>query len=104
MPFPQRLLTDDEEVIVELRPHWAFLGWPLVDAVAVVFVAIAAVTTYPHAPVGVLYLLLVLVSVSALWLAGRLVRWFATNLVVTTSRIVQRTGVLARNGLELRLE
>jgi hypothetical protein len=45
-----------------------------------------------------------LVGTSALWLSGRLVRWFATSLVVTTDRIVQRTGVLARNGLELRLE
>ncbi|HUY21572.1 MAG TPA: PH domain-containing protein [Acidimicrobiales bacterium] len=104
MPFPRRLLTDDEDVIVELRPHWAFLGWPLVVAVAVVVLAIAVVASFPHAPVGVLYLLLVSVSVSALWLAGRLVRWFATNLVVTTSRIVQRSGVLSRNGLELRLE
>ena len=37
-------------------------------------------------------------------MAARLVRWFATNLVVTTTRIVQRSGVLSRNGFELRLE
>jgi uncharacterized membrane protein YdbT with pleckstrin-like domain len=104
MPFPRRLLTDDEEVVVELRPHWAFLGWSLVGAVAAVAVAIAVVVSFPHAPVGVLYVLLFLVAGSALWLAGRLVRWFATSLVVTTSRIVQRSGVMARNGLELRLE
>ncbi len=44
--------------------------------------------------VGVLYVLLVLVAGSALWLAGRLVRWFATSLVVTNTRIVQRIGRL----------
>ena len=104
MPFPRRLLTDDEEVIAELRPHWAFLGWSLVVTVLAVLLAIVIVASFPHAPVGVLYLLLVMVGVTALWLAVRLVRWFATSLVVTSTRIVQRSGVLARNGLELRLE
>ncbi len=104
MPFPRRLLTDDEEVVVELRPHWAFLGWALVVTVGVVALAIAVIAADPHAPVGVLYVLLGMVGVCALWLSGRLVRWFATGLVVTTDRIVQRSGVMARNGLELRLE
>jgi membrane protein YdbS with pleckstrin-like domain len=104
MPFPRRLLTEDEEVVVELRPHWLFLGWPLVVALAVVALSVAVAVMFSHAPVGVLYVLLVLVAASALWLAARLVRWFATNLVVTTTRIVQRSGVLARSGFELRLE
>jgi hypothetical protein len=103
MPFPRKLLTEDEDVVVELRPHWAFLGWPLIAAVAVVVLAIAVEASFSP-PSAVLYLLLVLVAGSALWLAARLVRWFATNLVVTTTRIVQRSGVLSRNGFELRLE
>jgi membrane protein YdbS with pleckstrin-like domain len=104
MPFPRRLLTEDEEVVVELRPHWAFLGTPLVVAVAVVALAIAVAVNFSNAPVGVLYVLLALVTGSALWLAGRLVRWFASSFVVTNTRIIQRTGVLSRRGLELRLE
>ncbi|HLM95785.1 MAG TPA: PH domain-containing protein [Acidimicrobiales bacterium] len=104
MPFPRRLLTEDEEVVVELRPHWAYLGRPLVVAVAVVALAIALVVNFSSAPVGVLYVLLALVTGSALWLAGRLVRWFASSFVVTNTRIIQRTGVFARRGLELRLE
>ncbi|HUI02979.1 MAG TPA: PH domain-containing protein [Acidimicrobiales bacterium] len=104
MPFPRRLLTEDEEVVVELRPHWAFLGWPLVSAVGAVALAIAVLVAFSKAPAGVMYVLLVLVGGTALWLGGRLVRWFATTLVVTNTRIVQRSGVLARNGFELRLE
>jgi hypothetical protein len=104
MPFPRRLLTEDEDVVVELRPHWAFLGKPLAVTVAVVTLAIAILVAFSNAPTFVLYALLVAVAGSALWLAGRLVRWFATSLVVTTTRIVQRSGVFSRNGLELRLE
>jgi membrane protein YdbS with pleckstrin-like domain len=104
MPFPSRLLTDGEEVVVELRPHWVTLGWPLVTAVAAIVLAIGVVAAFPTIPIGVVYLLVAIVVVAALWLAGRMVRWFTTSLVVTTSRIVQRSGVLARRGLELRLE
>ena len=104
MPFPRRLLTEDEEVVVEIRPHWAFLGRPLVVAVGVVALSIAVMVVFSNAPPAVLYMLLVLVACSALWLVGRLVRWFATSLVVTTTRIVQRSGVFGRTGLELRLE
>jgi hypothetical protein len=104
MPFPRRLLTEDEEVVVEIRPHWAFLGKPLVTAVVVVTLAIAVMVAFSDAPPAVLYVLLVLVGCSALWLAGRLIRWFATSLVITTTRIVQRSGVFGRTGLELRLE
>jgi uncharacterized membrane protein YdbT with pleckstrin-like domain len=104
MPFPRRLLTEDEDVVVELRPHWAFLGKPLAVTIAVVTLSITILVVFSNAPTFVLYALLVAVAGSALWLAGRLVRWFATSLVVTTTRIVQRSGVFSRNGLELRLE
>jgi hypothetical protein len=104
VPFPRRLLTEDEEVVVEIRPHWAFLGRPLVVAVGVVTLSIVVVVAFSKAPPAVLYILLVLVACSALWLVARLVRWFATSLVVTTTRIVQRSGVFGRTGLELRLE
>ena len=104
MAFPRRLLTEDEEVVVEIRPHWAFLGRALVVCVLVVALAIAIVVEFSNASPDIFYLLLVLVGCSALWLAARLVRWFATSLVVTTTRIVQRSGVLGRHGLELRLE
>lgn len=104
MPFPSRLLTDGEEVVVELRPHWVTLGWPLVAAVAAIVLAIGVVAAFPTIPIGVVYLLVAMVVAAALWLSGRMVRWFTTSLVVTTSRLVQRSGVVARRGLELRLE
>jgi len=104
MTFPRRLLTEGEEVVVELRPHWAFLGWPFVATVAAVALAVGIDIVFPHAPVGVIYVLLGAVAVTGLWLAGRTVRWMTTSLVLTTSRIVERSGVLARRALEIRLD
>jgi hypothetical protein len=42
--------------------------------------------------------------VAALWLAGRTLRWVTTSLVLTTTRLVERSGVFGRRALELRLE
>ncbi len=104
MTFPRRLLTEGEEVVVELRPHWAFLGWPLVATVAAAGLAVAIDVAFRHAPAGVGDVLLGVFAVAALWLAGRTLRWVTTSLVLTTTRIVERSGVLGRRALELRLE
>ncbi|HXX89915.1 MAG TPA: PH domain-containing protein [Acidimicrobiales bacterium] len=104
MPFPRRLLFDGEEVVVELRPHWIFLGWPLIATAAALALAISVIVAFPHAPVGVSYVLGVVVLVPALWLLGRVARWMSTSIVVTTNRIVERWGVFSRRADEVRLE
>lgn len=104
MRFPRRLLTEGEDVVVELRPHWAFLGWPLVAALAAATLAVAVTVAFPHAPAGVGYVLLGVLAVAALWLAGRALRWITTGLVLTTARLVERSGVFGRRALEIRLE
>lgn len=104
MAFPRRLLTEGEEVVVELRPHWAFLGWPLVAGMAALGLTIGISVAFPHAPAGFGYVVLGVLAVAVLWLAGRVLRWITTSLVLTTARLVERSGVLGRRALELRLE
>jgi hypothetical protein len=104
MAFPRRLLVEGEDVVVELRPHWAFLGWPLVATIAAVALAVGIDVAFPHAPAGVGDVLLGVLAVALLWLAGRTLRWITTSLVLTTTRIVERSGVLGRRALEIRLE
>lgn len=104
MAVPMRLLTEGEEVVAELRPHWLFLARPLGWAVLVVAATVALVVAAPSAPAWVLMVPLTVLAVLVLWLLGRLVRWRTTAVVVTTGRIVQRSGVVARRGLDLRLD
>ncbi len=104
VPISTDLLDEDEDVLVDLRPHWVFfLGPLLLTAVAIGVVALIA-HQFPKAPVGVIWLLAVLVGLPALWLAARLARWFGTSLVVTDRRIVLRSGVLGRQIINLRLQ
>ncbi|HVC70393.1 MAG TPA: PH domain-containing protein [Acidimicrobiales bacterium] len=104
MTFPRKLLTDGEDVVVDLRPHWAFLGWPLVATVATVLVAIGLEAAVTNLPSPLLYVLLAAIGLTVLWLAGRVLRWVTTSLVLTTMRIIERSGVFARRALEIRLE
>lgn len=104
MAFSRRLLTDGEEVVVELRPSWAYFGWTIPALVGAVALFIVVTVEWPHTPLAIGEALLAVIMVCGLWTLGRGVRWTSTVLVVTTLRLMQRSGVLARRGVEVRLE
>jgi membrane protein YdbS with pleckstrin-like domain len=104
VPISTDLLDDDEDVLVDLRPHWVFFVGPLLLTAASIAVAVVVFRQFPKAPVGVAYVLAVVIGVPALWLIGRLARWFGTSLVVTDRRIVFRSGVLGRRVVNLRMQ
>jgi membrane protein YdbS with pleckstrin-like domain len=104
VPIARRALADDEEVLVDLRLHWIFFFGPAVLTAAAVAGAIAVAVTFPKAPVAVAGVLAVMVAIPALWLAGRLVRWLGISLVVTTTRLIYRQGVMGRDVVQLRLQ
>jgi uncharacterized membrane protein YdbT with pleckstrin-like domain len=105
--FPERLLSEDEELIYDLRPHW----WTLVVPVLVtVVVTIAVAVAWAVAPAGSLQAparLAVAVAgllLLALLVAGRMLRWLTTHFVLTTERLIFRSGVVAKFGREIPLE
>ena len=102
MPFPRRLLNDSEEIVLDLHPHWWFLSGPLTFTVA----AGAAALIVGIADINdVLFLVLLgLFVLGLLWLLGRWLKWSTTNFVVTTDRLIYRSGVMAKRGMEIPLE
>ncbi|WP_052668475.1 PH domain-containing protein [Nitriliruptor alkaliphilus] len=101
MRYPERLLTEDEEIVRQFRPHWRVLlpslSWAMILAVGV-GVGFAFDPPVGRIALGVAVLIWLLV-------AGRAVLdyWF-TNYVLTTERIIVRSGMVARNGTEIPLE
>ncbi len=94
-------LNPGEEIVVDVRPHWTFLGRPLVAVVVVLAGAIAAVAEKASGTLdGVLA---VLAALALLWLVGRYARWATTAMILTNERLVQRRGVLSRRVRELPL-
>ena len=79
VPLPRKFLNDDEELLVEMRPHWVFFARPLFVAVAAIAGLIAVVIAIPSIPDWATDILLVLVAIPVLWLVGRLFRWRTTS-------------------------
>jgi uncharacterized membrane protein YdbT with pleckstrin-like domain len=101
MPFPRKLLNENEDVILDLHPHWWYFVKPIV---AVLASSVAAVLL---ARVDVEYVWLVgaaLVVLALLWFGVRYLKWVTTNFCLTTDRLIQRSGVLGKHGREIPLE
>jgi uncharacterized membrane protein YdbT with pleckstrin-like domain len=103
VPFPTKLLNDNEEVIVDLRPHWSTMAKPVLAVIAAAAVTIGLAQVHIGHTSGVLGGL-VLMAVGVGWFVRRYSWWTTTNFVVTTDRLVFRTGVVAKHGKEIPLE
>jgi uncharacterized membrane protein YdbT with pleckstrin-like domain len=102
VPFPRKLLNDNEDIVLDLRPHWWFLSGPIATVVLTV-----ALTVFVAAiDLGTAFLIASLVPmlVALVWLLIRFLRWTTTNFVVTTDRLIFRSGVLSKHGREIPLE
>jgi uncharacterized membrane protein YdbT with pleckstrin-like domain len=102
MPYPERLLSPGESVVVQFRPHWQALLIPLASAIAAL-VAIILTVIYVEGTA----LWLVLIGILGIWLllSVRIIAdWWTTQYVLTTERVVRRAGVFSRQGTEIPLE
>ncbi len=102
MPFPRRLLNEGEEVVVDVRPHWVVMTGPSLALAA--SVAAAVFVSARTANDVLLLAVLVTVLVVLAWFLYRLARWATTNLVVTSDRLIVRSGIVRKRGREIPLE
>ena len=106
MPYPNRLLADDEEVVRHLHPHWLTVFRPIVVLLLVVGAASFGVAAVPVGrQQGVLRMIVVALALVLLlfFVAVPLLRWRTTHYVVTTHRLLFREGILARRGRDIGL-
>ncbi|NDH89234.1 MAG: hypothetical protein EBY61_11620 [Actinobacteria bacterium] len=102
MPFPTHLLTEDEDLVLDLRPHWWYLAPSGALLAVVTLVALAALRTSWWGPLDWLILLL---FIGALGFFGfTYLQWTTTNFVVTNERLVSRKGVISKEGIEIPLD
>jgi hypothetical protein len=111
MAFSTKYLNDDEHVILDLHPHW----WTFVKpslAIVISFVAWIKSHDIAEAPAGsaqklietsALWLTLAALLFTLLWLAKVALKWSRTHFVLTSQRVIFRSGVIARVGIEIPL-
>src|SRR3954469_4567170 len=106
VPYPDRLLAEDEEVVRHLHPHWLTLFWPVVRFLLIVGAASFGMAAIPAGSQQGVFRLLVFVLAVVLLLVFVLVpllRWRTTHYVITSHRLLFREGILARRGRDLGL-
>ncbi|MEY2465127.1 MAG: hypothetical protein QOH64_3265, partial [Acidimicrobiaceae bacterium] len=106
MAFPPKLLTDHEELILDLRPHWWYMAQPTGALIGAVLLGIAVIANVDSDGIGAVLRLLVaaLILFCLGWFGVRYAKWSTTNFVVTSDRVVYRVGVLSKQGIEIPLE
>ncbi len=97
----RKILHDGEQVVVDVRPHWWFLAGPVVVVAVVIAGAVTALVE--GVATWVDYVVLAVLVVAVAWLVARYLRWATTRLILTTSRIIERRGIVARSGREIPL-
>lgn len=107
MPYPKKLLNDYETVAVDLHPHWWYFSKPVAALVGSIVLGILALifTNGDSAPrTALVWLIIVLIVASAVWVVIRYLKWMTTNFVITSDRMIFRSGVLSKTGIEIPLE
>ena len=106
MPYPDKALGDDEEVVRHLHPHWLTVFWPVVLFLALVGAASFGAALVPAGDQQNLWrlgIVAVAVVLGLFLVAVPLLRWRTTHYVITTHRLLFRAGVLARRGRDIGL-
>jgi uncharacterized membrane protein YdbT with pleckstrin-like domain len=103
--FPRKDLNDGEELVLDLRPHWVYLApATLFLIVAIVVGVVAAVMVEGSAGTAASIAALVLLAVAVVYFIAKYVAWVTTMFVLTSDRIITRSGWLSKSGIEIPLE
>lgn len=110
MPYPARLIHDDEAVALDLNPHW----WYFIEHIAGAtgLVALLGLVLWFNTQGGFLhavgtgmnFVVAGLMIVWAAWVAIRFLKWRNTFFVVTDRRIIFRSGFISKKGVEIPLD
>ena len=111
MAYPEKLLSDGESVVFEMRPHWRALVLPGVILLAEVFILVfvlGQLTEWFASVSGVESMskwlaFLVGLFVLVVFVIRPFLYWITTQYVFTNRRIIVRSGLIARHGRDMPL-
>lgn len=104
MGYPRKLLGEDEEIVLDMHPHWKVLVPPVLVFVLAVGVASFAYFAMPDGrwqAAGRIAVVVVAALVVIFFALVPFLKWRTTNYVVTTRRVVIRQGLLSRSGRDV---
>jgi len=105
VPYPKKLLNEGEEVALDLRPHWWYFAKQILTGIPL-FIVLILIWANLHGSVEkyTFWFWAVIGVAWAAWLVHRYSKWNFTHFVVTTDRVIYRSGVLSKHGVEIPME
>ncbi|MGH9027171.1 MAG: PH domain-containing protein [Acidimicrobiia bacterium] len=105
MPYPKHLLKENETLVLDLKPHWWYFSRHILTGIPLFFLIILVFTL----PSGtgkdlLLWVVAALLVAWGIWLLFKYIEWTFTHFVVTSDRVIFRTGVFAKHGVEIPLQ
>lgn len=106
MAFSRKNLHGDEELVLDLHPHWVVYIKGVIALVVATALGIFLLTRDIDGIWGriVNSLAIILILVALLYCLQRMIAWKTTNFVVTTDRCIYREGIISKRGIEIPLE
>ncbi len=104
MVYSQDELKGGEEIVLDLRPHWWFFSSQFFAVVVTLLFALAIGFVWDPQNVAIELIGVTPFVLAVLAFGLRYVQWITTNFVLTTDRLINRSGVLKRQGIEIPLE
>ena len=100
MGYPTRLLSDDEVIESQFRPHWSgILREGLIVLIAIALAIVLLIFFELH-----YWVYIALAGLVVLLITRGLIRWATTLHVITNERLIYRAGFIAKQGTEIPLE
>lgn len=99
-------LTDDEAIVLDVHPHWTTLLKGILLLLLIAVVGGAAIYFMPDRDFqGPLRIGVAVIAAAAALVTfiGPFLRWFTTRYILSSHRLVLRTGVFTRTGRDVPL-
>ena len=105
MPYPDNLVQEGETLALDLRPHWWYFSRNILTGIplAIILILVVGADSDWISKYGG-YLVALVAFAWAVWLVLKYFQWRMTYFVVTSRRVIYRTGVISKHGVEIPLE
>lgn len=104
MPYPRQLINEGETVALDLHPHWWYFSKHILTGIPLFIALIGVLALSGTVQTVAAWAWAILAVIWALWLLVKYVQWQYTHFVVTDDRVIFRTGLLSKHGVEIPLE
>ena len=105
MPLSPKHLNENEELILDIHPHWWYFAQSGGAAIATLVAWLVGTSRidggfWDWVPNG----LGVFLALALVWLGWEYLQWRFTNFAITNSRVIFQQGLISKKGVEIPLE